>query len=538
MILLTIFAAILVGCGVRSNSQVASKPGRAAADSSPAEGRSMAIGEMAVRPHEGVGPGQAGDRYDRIVENAFLAVASQPLSTFSIDVDTASYAKTRMYLMKNHLLPPPDAVRIEELVNYFVYDYQGPRGEAPFSTEVEVARCPWKPNHLLAKIGVQAARLDIDARPPSNLVFLLDVSGSMNHPDKLPLLKRGMKMLVDQLNENDRVAIVVYAGAAGLVLDATSGDQKQTILDAFSALKAGGSTNGGKGVQLAYRVALEHFIPGGVNRVLLCTDGDFNVGVTSPGELIRFAEKQARGGVRLSVLGFGMGNHNDSLLEQLSNKADGNYAFIDDDQEARKVLVEQLSGTLVTVAKDVKIQVEFNPAQVAAYRLIGYENRLLHAEDFNDDQKDAGEIGAGLSVTALYEIVPVGAKTDVKAGHVDPLKYQSRPAPSDTAQSSELFTVKLRYKQPQSDASQLISLPVENHTTPFAAASPDFKFAAAVAAFGMLLRESAYCGQATWESVLQLAREGSQQKSDAYRAEFIEMVGQAKTLASVAGVSR
>ena len=328
-----------------------------------------------ISSDRGVGPGQGGDKYSLIVENPFKEVKNEPLSTFSIDVDTASYAKVRMYLMQHNTLPRPDAVRIEELVNYFTYDYEPPTDDTPFAAHVEVASCPWRPEHRLVRVGIKGKEIARENRPTSNLVFLLDVSGSMKRANKLPLLKRGMKMLADQLSENDRVAIVVYAGAAGLVLESTPGDQKQTILDALDRLHAGGSTNGGQGVTLAYQTALDNFVKGGVNRVILCTDGDFNVGVTGTDELVRLAEKNAKTGVFLSVLGFGMGNHNDAMLEQISNKGNGNYAYIDTDAEARKVLVEQMSGTLVTIAKDVKIQIEFNPAEVAAYRLIGYENR-------------------------------------------------------------------------------------------------------------------------------------------------------------------
>lgn len=488
--------------------------------SAPAEGESA---------DEGQGPGQAGDRYEAIVENPFRNAGQNPLSTFSIDVDTASYAKVRMYLMQQNMAPNPDAVRIEELINYFTYDYAGPRDAHPFAAHVEVADCPWKPEHRLVRIGIKGKEIE-QQRPASNLVFLLDVSGSMDQPNKLPLLKRGMKMLVDQLGENDRVAIVVYAGAAGLVLDSTNGDQKQKILDALERLQAGGSTNGGQGIQLAYQTALDHFIQGGTNRVILCTDGDFNVGMTNDGDLVRVAEKNAQAGVFLSVLGFGMGNHNDRMLETLSNKANGNYAFLDSDAEARRVLVEQMNATLVTIAKDVKIQVEFNPAQVAAWRLIGYENRVLAAEDFNDDKKDAGEIGAGHTVTALYEIVPAGAQSDVEVGAVDDLKYQSQGELSEAAQSDELLTLKIRYKQPDEDRSTLLAVPVPTSDKKFGAAGQDFQFAAAVAAFGMLLRDSQHRGDATYDAVLEIAQSAQGQDPGGYRAEFLEMVRRAKTV--------
>ncbi len=482
------------------------------------------------RADGGAGPGWAGDRYAPIYENPFLEVANEPLSTFSIDVDTASYSKVRMYLLQNRVLPRPDAVRIEELVNYFTYDYQPPSGEVPFAAHVEVADCPWAPKHRLARVGIKGREVEREQRPSSNLVFLLDVSGSMNRPNKLPLLKQGMKMLVDQLGENDRVAIVVYAGAAGLVLDSTTGDQKAVILDALDRLNAGGSTNGGAGIQLAYQTALDNFIAGGVNRVILCTDGDFNVGVTGTDQLVRLAEQNAKTGVFLSVLAFGMGNHNDAMLEEISNKGNGNYAFIDTENEARKVLVEQMSGTLVTIAKDVKIQIEFNPNEVAAYRLIGYENRILAAEDFNDDTKDAGEIGAGHTVTALYELVPADGQSDVQTPPVDELRYQQRGKPTDQAGSGEMLTLKIRYKEPDGDTSTKLEFPVVDDGCKFGQATKDFRFAAAVASFGMLLRNSAYKGNATYAGVLETATEAASDDATGYRQEFLALVAAAQQL--------
>jgi Ca-activated chloride channel family protein len=490
-----------------------------------------APGTISPQPAEGRGPGQGGDRYDLIVENDFLNAAQEPLSTFSIDVDTASYAKTRMFLLQQNMLPPVDAVRIEELVNYFAYEYAPPTGNQPFSANVEVADCPWQPAHQLARIGIQGRQVDQGARPASNLVFLLDVSGSMSQANKLPLLKRGMKLLVDQLNENDRVAIVVYAGAAGLVLPSTTGDRKQVILDSLSRLNAGGSTNGGAGIQLAYQTALDNFIPGGTNRVILCSDGDFNVGTTSDGELIRLVESNAQHNIFLTVLGFGIGNHNDAMLEQISNRGNGNYAFVDSDLEARKVLVDQLSGTLVTIAKDVKIQVEFNPARVAEYRLIGYENRLLAARDFNDDRKDAGEIGAGHRVTALYELVPADSAGRDASAAVDPLKYQQPTELSPAAQSGELMTIKIRYKEPEATTSELLTFAIQDEARSFAATSPDFKLAAAVASFGMLLRNSAYKGDASYDAVLEIGGQGALVDPNGYRQEFLHMVRQARLLA-------
>ena len=476
----------------------------------------------------GRGPGEGGDRFDRIYENRFLAVTDKPLSTFSIDVDTASYSKVRMFLQQNRL-PRPDAVRIEELVNYFTYRYEAPTDDHPFASRVEITQCPWTPNHRLARIGIKGREIEQANRPSSNLVFLLDVSGSMESRNKLPLLRRGMKMLVDQLGENDRVAIVVYAGAAGLVLDSTTADQKGVILGALDRLQAGGSTNGGAGIQLAYQVALDHFIKGGVNRVILCTDGDFNVGATGTGSLVRMAEDNAKSGTFLTVLGFGMGNHNDSMMEQISNKGNGNYAFIDTENEARKVLVEQISSTLVTIAKDVKIQVEFNPKEVAAYRLIGYENRILAAEDFNDDTKDAGEIGAGHTVTALYEIIPMGVSSKA-LGKIDKLKYQKPTKPSGAANNGELLTVKIRYKQPDGDTSKLLEFPIKDTGKRFGQADQDFRFAAAVAQFGMLLRDSEHKGDSNYAAVLEIATEAAAGDKSGYRQEFLELVKLASQL--------
>ena len=490
--------------------------------------------QPAPEADQGIGPGQGGDKFDYIDENPFLAVKDTPLSTFSIDVDTASYSKTRAYLLEHHTLPPPDAVRIEELVNYFEYDYAGPTDEHPFAVHIETAECPWQPKHRLVRFGVQGKRID-EGRPVSNLVFLIDVSGSMNQPNKLPLVQRSLAMLVRQLGENDRVAIVVYAGAAGLVLPSTSGTDQPAILSAIENLRAGGSTNGGAGIHLAYQVALDNFVKGGVNRVILCSDGDFNVGTTSTGDLVRLAEEKSKAGVYLSILGFGIGNHNDAMLEQVSNKANGNYAFIDSDREAQKVLVEQMQGTLVTIAKDVKIQVEFNPAQVAAYRLIGYENRRLADRDFNDDAKDAGDIGAGHSVTALYEIVPPGLESELGKPEVDPLKYQETGNRDQEAAiagdiANELLTLKLRYQPPSGGKSTLVTFPVKDGGAKFGAASPDFQFASAVASFGMLLRNSKYKGETTFGAVLETAAAARGEDTHGLRGEFLELVKVARQL--------
>ena len=468
----------------------------------------------------------SGDRFAPIEDNPFVRVDRSPLSTFSIDVDTASYAKVRSLLTQS-ILPRPEAVRIEELLNYFDYDYPAPNDDHPFAASMEIAACPWNANHRLARVGIKGREIEVD-RPSSNLVFLLDVSGSMDEPNKLPLVIEGMKMMTDQLTENDKVSIVVYAGAAGLVLDATRGDKKRRIGLALDRLKAGGSTNGGQGIMLAYELARDNFIVGGTNRVILCSDGDFNVGVTGTDQLVKIAAENAKSNIFLSVLGFGTGNHNDAMMEQISNRGNGNYAFIDSKAEAKKVLVEELGGTLVTIAKDVKIQIEFNPKHVASYRLIGYENRVLSARDFNNDKKDAGEIGAGHTVTALYEIVP--ADEDGKGSPSDGLRYQEGQRLSQQAESGELLVLKLRYKQPDGDTSTLIEVPAVDSGKRFSQTDRDFKFAAAVAAFGMLLRESPHCGDANLAKVARIAREGAKGDDFGYRTEFVSLVEKAEQL--------
>jgi Ca-activated chloride channel family protein len=470
--------------------------------------------------------------YDHIADNPFLAVSVNPLSTFSIDVDTASYANVRRFLTSGQL-PPKDAVRIEELVNYFRYDYPEPDGRTPFSITTEVGRCPWKPQHRLALIGLRGRALDEENLPPRNLTFLLDVSGSMNSPDKLPLLKRAMGVLVDSLREEDRVAIVVYAGASGLVLPPTSGAGKGEIRAALNSLRAGGSTAGGAGIELAYRVASDSYVEGGVNRVILATDGDFNVGISSEGDLVRLIEQKRETGVFLSVLGFGRGNLQDSKMEKLADHGNGNYSYIDSFREARKVLGTEAGGTLVTIAKDVKIQVEFNPARVSAYRLIGYENRALRAEDFADDRKDAGEIGAGHTVTALYEIVPVGVEIELPS--VDPLKYQ-RPAVSAGSDTPEMLTVKLRHKEPTGSHSRLTSVAVADVTSE-SEPSTNLRFSSAVAAFGMLLRDSEHKGSASWAQVIDLARGAVGPDPEGHRTEFLVLARNAQTLATMEQVA-
>jgi Ca-activated chloride channel family protein len=466
-------------------------------------------------------------------DNGFLGARETPLSTFSIDVDTAAYANVRRFL-NNGERPPADAVRIEEMINYFPYRYQPPTGKVPFAANLEVASAPWMPEHRLVRIGLKGREVSDAARPSANLVFLLDVSGSMQSPNKLPLVKQSLRLLVDKLRADDRVAIAVYAGASGLALPSTPVSRKADILEAIDRLEAGGSTNGAMGIQLAYDIAKANFITKGVNRVILATDGDFNVGVTSEGELVRLIEEKAKSGVFLSVLGFGMGNLKDSTLESLADKGNGNYAYIDSLAEARKSLVEQAGGTLVTIAKDVKIQVEFNPAQVQAYRLIGYENRLLAKEDFNNDKVDAGEIGAGHTVTALYEVVPVGVESPVASPGVDALKYQPVAANPHSAvrtpQSSELLTVKIRYKEPTADESQLLDFPLRDNGADFEQASEDFKFAAAVASFGMLLRDSPHKGEATLVDISAWARAGIGNDAGGYRTEFLGLTERSKGL--------
>ena len=468
----------------------------------------------------------SGERYAEITENPFLEASRAPLSTFSIDVDTASYANVRRLLNQGNL-PPKDAVRIEELINYFEYDYPQPEGNLPFSVNTEVAVCPWNTNHKIVQIGLQGKKVSLDNVPASNLVFLVDVSGSMASPDKLPLLKQGLKTLVNQLSSKDRVAIVVYAGASGLALPSVSADNKGEIISALENLEAGGSTNGGQGIKLAYQIAQDNFIRNGNNRVILATDGDFNMGLTGDGELVSLIEEKRRSNIFLSVLGFGSGNLNDSMMEKLADKGNGNYAYIDTSEEARKALGQQVAGTLYTIAKDVKIQVEFNPAKVAGYRLIGYENRLLAAQDFNDDRKDAGEIGAGHTVTALYEIVPAGQK--IENPGVDELRY-GKVEPSDTQFNAELLTVKLRYKEPDGDQSKLLTMGLLDKNNAFESASDNLRFASAVAGFGMLLRDSNYKGAANFNSVWQIANSSRGNDLKNYRGEFLELVEKARRM--------
>jgi Ca-activated chloride channel family protein len=487
----------------------------------------MSTAEMAPVPPRGfqaLAPGAPPawntEAYDPIEESGFVAAASVPLSTFSIDVDRASYGNVRRFILDGET-PPQDAVRIEEMVNYFPYSYPQPQAGEPFTITTEVAAAPWRPRNRLVRIGLQSRRIETASLPPSNLVFLIDVSGSMQSPDKLPLVKQSLRLLVDQLRPVDRVAIVVYAGAAGLVLPSTPGSEKTRILSAIEALEAGGSTAGGEGLRLAYDVARRHHLDGGNNRVILATDGDFNVGPSSDAEMVRLVEEERGGGTYLTVLGYGTGNLKDAKMEKLADHGNGNYAYVDGLMEARKVLVHEMGATLLTLAKDVKLQVEFNPARVQAYRLIGYEDRRLRDEEFDDDAKDAGDLGAGHSVTALYEVVPVGVEPDVEIHGVDSLRYRRPARASERAGDGELAYVKVRYKEPGQERSRLVEHPIPDRV---GAPSRDLRFAAAVAGFGMLLRESPYRGGLTLQTVEELARQGRGADPEGYRADFLALL--------------
>lgn len=461
------------------------------------------------------------EEYDAVHENIFHGALQNPLSTFSIDVDAASYSNMRRFI-NNGQRPPVDAVRIEEMVNYFDYSYQQPEGENPFRVYTEISSAPWNEKHKLVHIGLQGKIIPTENLPASNLVFLIDVSGSMESPNKLPLLKASFKMLVQQLRDQDRVAIVVYAGAAGLVLPSTSGSDKKTIIEALEKLEAGGSTAGGAGIQLAYAIAKQNFRQGGNNRVILATDGDFNIGESSNGGMERLIEQKRNDGIFLTVLGFGMGNYKDSKMEILADKGNGNYAYIDTILEAQKVLVNEFGGTLFTIAKDVKLQIEFNPTKVQAYRLIGYENRMLKSEDFNNDKKDAGELGSGHTVTALYEIIPQGVESEFY--RIDELKYQTPRVTKEANQSKELMTIKLRYKSPDGDVSKLIVHSLLDSNILLSRTSDDFRWSASVAAFGMLLRDSEFVKGFSYDNVLQLAQGSRGEDKNGYHAEFMNLV--------------
>ncbi|MGL6074165.1 MAG: YfbK domain-containing protein [Fimbriiglobus sp.] len=505
------------------------KPGEKGEDK--AKQDSNAIDSPEVKKMEQVEP--LGGQFNGLIENPFVKVQGEAaLSTFGVDVDTASYSIVRRYLTGGSL-PPAQAVRLEEMVNYFPYKDAAPEKGDPYAVRVEMADCPWQPKHRLARVSVKAQPIANDKRPPSNLVFLIDVSGSMDGPNRLPLVKASMKMLVNQLGENDRVAMVVYAGASGLVLDSTSAMNKNMIIEALDKLHAGGSTNGAGGLQQAYDVAVKNFIKNGTNRVILCTDGDWNVGTTSTNGLIELVEEKRKTGVFLSVFGFGMGNLRDEMMVKLAGKGNGNYGYIDTLREANKALVEQISGTLVTVAKDVKIQIEFNPAAIQSYRLLGYEKRILAAQDFHDDTKDAGEMGAGHVVTAFYELIPAGT-APATAGEGG-LRYQPEPAalqviPGKAKSADEAFLLKMRHKKPNATESTYREMPVPNKTVPYAQASEDFRFGAAVAEFSLILRQSEYRGAASYASVLELAQSAMKFDPSAYRAEFVDLVRMAQRL--------
>jgi len=468
---------------------------------------------------------QNNENYSHITSNSFKNVTDEPLSTLSIDVDTASYGHMRRYLQYNEF-PPVDAIRIEEMINYFSYDYPQPNGDDPLTIITEISDAPWHNEHKLVHIGIQGKKIDISKAPASNLVFLIDTSGSMS--DDLELVKKSIEMLVDNLREEDSITIVAYAGSAGLVLRPTSGADKRTILSALNRLQSGGSTAGGAGIELAYKMAKQNFIHDGNNRVILATDGDFNVGVTSEGNLTRLIEKKREDHIFLSVLGFGYGNYQDSIMEQLADNGNGNYSYIDNLLEAKKVLVKEMGGTLFTIAKDVKIQVEFNPAKVKSYRLIGYENRLLNKEDFNDDKKDAGELGSGHTVTALYEITLFDSEES--NSNVDALKYQTTITNESAKDSNEILTVKLRYKSPEGNNSQLITMPVTEILTEFDESSDDFRFSSAVAAFGMLLRNSEFKGTLSYEKIQEIAKQAKGKDLQGYRAEFVRLIELAEVI--------
>jgi len=476
-------------------------------------------------------PGFNTENYASVNENGFRSVKNNPLSTFSIDVDNASYSNIRRFI-NSGTLPPPDAVRIEEMINYFSYDYPEPRGEHPFSVSTETAVCPWNTDHILLQIGLRGRSIDKSSLPPSNLVFLIDVSGSMNQPDKLPLLKSAFSLLVNELRPQDHVAVVVYAGAAGLVLKSTPGNRKEEILRAIDNLEAGGSTAGGAGLRLAYNEAGRNFIPGGNNRIILATDGDFNVGESSNGGMERLVEEERKKNIFITVLGFGMGNIKDDKMEIIADKGNGNYSYIDNLQEARRVLVREFGGTLFTIAKDVKFQIEFNPFRVESYRLVGYENRLLNDEDFNDDTKDAGEMGSGHRVTALYEIVPAGSGERMPS--IDPLKYQQTAKTENNRYSDEMLTVKVRYKEPDGNTSKMFGKPVRASSVDIGKASENMRFAAAVAEFGMILRDSEFIGTATLQGAARLAASARGEDPEGYHGELIRLISTAKDLRNVA----
>jgi Ca-activated chloride channel family protein len=468
------------------------------------------------------------EEYGKIIENPFLAAKENPLSTFSIDVDNASYSNVRRYLREQSQLPPNGAIRLEEMINYFDYSYPQPTGQHPFSITTELGAAPWNKDHQLVHIGLQGKSLDYSELKPSNLVFLIDCSGSMSDENKLPLLKKSLEKLLTQLGDQDKVAIVAYAGAAGLILPATRATEKNKILNALNKLKSGGSTAGGQGIELAYKVAKENLIADGNNRVILATDGDFNVGISSSSELIKLIEEKRKDDIYLTICGFGMGNYKDGRMEEISNAGNGNYFYIDNEREAEKVFVREMRANMFTIAKDVKIQIEFNPNLVKAYRLIGYENRMLKKEDFDDDTKDAGELGAGHTVTAIYEIIPVGSASKQVVKNAPDLKYQSNTVASN---QTDLMTVKFRYKPIKSDKSTLLEqVLTKGQVSDIAQNSINFRFSAAVAGFGMLLRESEFKGDTNYNAIAQLAQGSMGNDPNGDRAEFVQLIRIAQNL--------
>jgi len=520
---------VVTAIGVESETRSLGYSVSSASGASVKESLQGAVGGVQIR---GVSswPSNEQESYGVIRENGFKKVSRKPLSTFSVDVDAASYSNIRRFINAGSL-PPEDAVRIEEMINYFNYDYVQPDNDLPFSINTELATCPWNEDNLLLHVGLQGKEIAMEDLPPSNIVFLLDVSGSMSSANKLPLLKSSLKLLLENLREQDRIAIVVYAGNSGLVLPSTSAKNKQTIASALDRLNAGGSTAGGEGLKLAYKVAAENFMEDGNNRIILATDGDFNVGQSSNEEMEKLIVREREKGIAISVLGYGMGNYKDDKMEIIADKGNGNYAYIDNLQEARKVLVSEFGGTLFTIAKDVKFQLEFNPAHVSSYRLIGYENRLLNEEDFEDDKKDAGEIGAGHTVTALYEIVPAKEKKK----HKKRLRYQALELTDEAKRSNDLITLKLRYKKPNGKKSKLIEQPVKNLPQLIDETSDNFRFSAAVASFGMLMRNSAYLGSITWGSAFALAKDSKGEDEDGYRREMVRLMKIAESMKSTQG---
>jgi Ca-activated chloride channel family protein len=540
--LFIIIAIILfAGCGTAKSTKIVEADGSALVQDHPLrasdEMKCEAVREnsMSSRKTKGAAPASSGfvmprdsrptqfntEEYDHISENEFKSAQTNPLSTFSIDVDTASYSNIRRFVSSSQV-PPKDSVRIEEMINYFRYDYPEPKGKHPFAVNTEISACPWNKCNKLFLIGIQGKTLDYENLKPCNLVFLIDSSGSMDDANKLPLLKQSFKLLLGALSKKDRIAIVAYAGAAGLILPSTPASEKTKILSALDSLHAGGSTAGGQGIELAYKISKQNLIKDGNNRVILATDGDFNVGVSSTGDLVRLMEDKRKSGIYLTICGFGMGNYKDGRMEQISKAGNGNYFYIDNIREASKVFVKEMRANMFTIAKDVKIQIEFNPVKVKAYRLVGYENRVLANEDFNDDLKDAGELGAGHTVTALYEIVPAGSSQ--KVPEADPLKYQKSAVNSGGAADSELVTVKLRYKPPKDYKSSLIEIPVADHNIAINKTSNNFRFSSAVAGFGMILRDSKFRNNLSCSDVLGLAKSSKGPDSEGYRTEFINLV--------------